>query len=613
MSWVEQNKYFLGLLFEKASSIRGDTPRSDDDEQFDNAVYEDDETMVDTLFSYYINEAKKKVKETLERYEQSFQSEPQLPLSERVESFFLNSFDFLIQDFDVIPNPLGKTWNTLAMSRKLSADIRLEVARVIREAFNQRIEAMKIPPAPFDKESRQDIDEEMPLTKNKSKGEDEIQQDPSILEATKNLQTLTLEEIELKNKNIFVDASLYLVNELGAFANTFIKEGRVIAYYVGMLVKEEEIDANKDLYAYEFTVKKTKLNISPIAPYNNHSENRLNKAPFCLAAFANDPKGTHLSQTGIFSSSPCYKVAGHKNMYAVEVLAVEDLDQGDEIVISYGNNYWKQAIYKPSDKELFDEKGPYINGQDRESKQMPFRFYSYSIMNFSKINQTLIAKKYELGPKTKWKDSDWEKYKRQILKGAMEYSLDSTDASPQHMWNYEMNEIMKRLDLILHFLLKLKKYRFITQSPAALRLGLFQKLNRVISNYPLSEIEESVSITVAYDSIAIQTFLCTSKPEEGTLCDFIKLLEQEKFLTVFNADKSNHEAYVALERRIDSERKSSYSLGNTLNLMTFVMLCFEFLELFAVFVDTQSKISAEPTTTRKSSRRSASNIEDTFI
>jgi len=114
----------------------------------------------------------------------------------------------------------------------------------------------------------------------------------------------------------------------GLFTKRDIKKGERIVEYLGEIITEKELDrrAEKDIYGYAFYISKNKC----IDAYYT---------PEALARYANDAKG--ISRVEGVRNNCSYKVWNNRGWISAE----KNIKAGDEILVSYGAEYWRDIRY----------------------------------------------------------------------------------------------------------------------------------------------------------------------------------------------------------------------------------------------------------------------------
>jgi SET domain-containing protein len=114
----------------------------------------------------------------------------------------------------------------------------------------------------------------------------------------------------------------------GLFTKRDIKKGERFVEYLGEVITEAELDrrAENDIYGYAFYISKKKC----IDAYYR---------PEVLARYANDARG--LVRIPGIKNNCCYRI--WKNSGWIE--AERNIKAGEEILVSYGAEYWKDIRY----------------------------------------------------------------------------------------------------------------------------------------------------------------------------------------------------------------------------------------------------------------------------
>jgi SET domain-containing protein len=114
----------------------------------------------------------------------------------------------------------------------------------------------------------------------------------------------------------------------GLYTKRDIKKGERFLEYLGELITEKELErrADKDLYGYAFFISKKKC----IDAYNTPQE---------IARYANDAKG--LTRVESLKNNCCYDIWKNRAW----ILAEKNIKAGEEILVSYGTEYWKDIKY----------------------------------------------------------------------------------------------------------------------------------------------------------------------------------------------------------------------------------------------------------------------------
>jgi len=114
----------------------------------------------------------------------------------------------------------------------------------------------------------------------------------------------------------------------GLYIKRDVKKGERFLEYLGEIITEKELEkrAEKDLYGYAFYISKKKC----IDAYNT---------PDALARYANDAKG--LTKVKGLKNNCCYEVWKSRGWIKAE----KDIKAGEEILVAYGAEYWKDIRY----------------------------------------------------------------------------------------------------------------------------------------------------------------------------------------------------------------------------------------------------------------------------
>jgi SET domain-containing protein len=114
----------------------------------------------------------------------------------------------------------------------------------------------------------------------------------------------------------------------GLFITRDVKKGERICEYLGEVITEKELDerAENDIYGYAFYISKKKC----IDAYY---------VPEALARFANDAKG--LTRVKGITNNCSYEVWKNRGW----IVAEKNIKAGSELLVSYGNEYWKDIKY----------------------------------------------------------------------------------------------------------------------------------------------------------------------------------------------------------------------------------------------------------------------------
>ena len=114
----------------------------------------------------------------------------------------------------------------------------------------------------------------------------------------------------------------------GLYTKRDFKKGDRLIEYTGEIITEKELDARaeKDIFGYAFYISKNKC----IDAYY---------MPEVLARYANDAKG--LTRVEGLKNNCCYEVWKNRGWIKAE----KNIKAGDEILVSYGTEYWKDIKY----------------------------------------------------------------------------------------------------------------------------------------------------------------------------------------------------------------------------------------------------------------------------
>lgn len=114
----------------------------------------------------------------------------------------------------------------------------------------------------------------------------------------------------------------------GLFTKRDVKKGERIVEYLGEVITEAELDrrAENDIYGYAFYISKRKC----IDAYYT---------PEALARYANDARG--LNRIKGISNNCSYEIWKNRGWIRAE----KNIKAGDELFVSYGNEYWKDIKY----------------------------------------------------------------------------------------------------------------------------------------------------------------------------------------------------------------------------------------------------------------------------
>jgi SET domain-containing protein len=114
----------------------------------------------------------------------------------------------------------------------------------------------------------------------------------------------------------------------GLYTKRDFKKGERLIEYTGEIITEKELDARaeKDIFGYAFYISKKKC----IDAYY---------MPEVIARYANDAKG--LTRVEGLKNNCCYEVWKNRGWIKAE----KNIKAGDEILVSYGAEYWKDIKY----------------------------------------------------------------------------------------------------------------------------------------------------------------------------------------------------------------------------------------------------------------------------
>jgi SET domain-containing protein len=114
----------------------------------------------------------------------------------------------------------------------------------------------------------------------------------------------------------------------GLFSLCDIKKGERVIEYLGEIISDAECDrrAEKDEYGYIFYISKNKC----VDAFHQ---------PDVLARYANDAKG--LTKIKGINNNCCYEVWKKSGWITAE----KNIKAGDEILVSYGAEYWRDIRY----------------------------------------------------------------------------------------------------------------------------------------------------------------------------------------------------------------------------------------------------------------------------
>lgn len=140
--------------------------------------------------------------------------------------------------------------------------------------------------------------------------------------------------------NVYIKKSI-ICNGLGIFSNKVFKKGDIITWYNGFIVNYK----NLKKYKYnKYVIEYKSLNIKKYIIGNSDVKNIKGKG---LAQFAND--AIYINLTGKTNNSYF-----NQNGRYIFLLASKDIKKHDEILASYGMNYWiKEINYKHNIKNDF--------------------------------------------------------------------------------------------------------------------------------------------------------------------------------------------------------------------------------------------------------------------
>lgn len=129
-------------------------------------------------------------------------------------------------------------------------------------------------------------------------------------------------------ENVIVKKSTLPGAGKGLFTKVDIKKGERVLEYLGEIITEAELDrrAENDIYGYAFYISKKKC----IDAYYT---------PEALARFANDAKG--IVRVEGLKNNCCYEVWKNRGWIKAE----RNIKAGEEILVSYGAEYWKDIKY----------------------------------------------------------------------------------------------------------------------------------------------------------------------------------------------------------------------------------------------------------------------------
>lgn len=264
-------------------------------------------------------------------------------------------------------------------------------------------------------------------------------------------KTITNEEIEKFYSNVSVRGSSLLTAELGVFAKIDISPSSIVGYYVGREVTREILKKFDDNYATENSI--TNLTISPLAPYDDPSIKNLFKSnPYCLLGFTNDPRGmAFCTKSGMerlktnfcnvkFSSSSArlvvpksvltenqvetYKKENEKSLvYAIAIEAINFIETGEELLLSYGANYWKD-VEKEKNFNVIDRSKELAYSDGKVQSEKPaFRFYENVILSTQPTGEAFETIKIMKRANTK--KQDLMDFITNSIRTEIEFSLDN--------------------------------------------------------------------------------------------------------------------------------------------------------------------------------------------
>jgi len=121
----------------------------------------------------------------------------------------------------------------------------------------------------------------------------------------------------------------------GLFTKEFIEKGSCIVEYKGRITTWKDVLEGKHFNGYVYFINR------------NHVIDAMRRKT-AVARYANDAKG-HSKTKGVLNNAVF--VVENKRVF---IYAKKDIPKGAEILVSYGNEYWKEvAAYK---KSLISEK-----------------------------------------------------------------------------------------------------------------------------------------------------------------------------------------------------------------------------------------------------------------
>jgi hypothetical protein len=116
----------------------------------------------------------------------------------------------------------------------------------------------------------------------------------------------------------------------GLFTEEFIAKGTRIIEYKGRITTWKDVLEGKHFNGYVYFINR------------NHVIDAMRRKT-AIARYANDAKG-HIKIKGV--SNNCTYVVDKKRVY---LEAIKNISPGQEILVSYGNDYWKEVTrYKKS-------------------------------------------------------------------------------------------------------------------------------------------------------------------------------------------------------------------------------------------------------------------------
>ncbi len=107
----------------------------------------------------------------------------------------------------------------------------------------------------------------------------------------------------------------------GLFTNQFIAKGTRIVQYKGNVTTWKAVQQQKDFNGYVYYIKR-----DLVVDAKNYKK--------AFARYANDAKG--ISKLKAVTNNSSYVIDGKK----VFIEAVKDINAGEEILVSYGKEYW---------------------------------------------------------------------------------------------------------------------------------------------------------------------------------------------------------------------------------------------------------------------------------